>query len=152
MTLLSSKGGSQQMTTVSFPTDPGSRKVILVLSQHDIERCTYEPNAGKALLDPETFVLGYPLPRGTNSQAPVALRNIIDSRLASPGSMLLQSPFMPDEYQDVANAPRIFALAKHTLFPYCASISARRKWRSIRSTFVRGPEKAVCQLVENEPA
>jgi hypothetical protein len=102
------------MTTGSFPNDPGSRKAILVLQQHDLEKCAYEPGAAQSLFDEEAYVLQFPVrPQGEVSQA---LRNIVDAGLARPGSMLVQSPFDPDTYEEASLAPQRFALAKHMYF------------------------------------
>jgi hypothetical protein len=47
------------MTTGSFPPDPSSRKVILVLSDLDIQKCGYEGDA-EMLLDEEAYILQVP--------------------------------------------------------------------------------------------
>ena len=59
------------MATGSFPSDPSSRKAVLVLQEHDIEKCAYEPGAAQALLDEEAYVLQFPL--RTQGEIPVAL-------------------------------------------------------------------------------
>jgi hypothetical protein len=104
----------QSMTTGSFPNDPSSRKAILVLQQHDLEKCAYEPGAAQSLFDEEAYVLQFPVrPQGEVSPA---LRNIVDAGLARPGSMLVQSPFDADTYEEASLAPQRFALAKHMYF------------------------------------
>lgn len=104
----------QTMTTGSFPDDPSSRKAVLVLQQHDLEKCAYEPDAAQSLLDEEAHVLQFPVrPQGEMSSA---LRNIIDAGLARPGTILVQSPFDPDVYEEACIAPQRFALAKHMHF------------------------------------
>jgi len=114
----------QSMITGSFPNDPDGRKAILVLHQHDIERCAYEPGAAKSLLDEEACVLQFPVrPQGEVSQA---LRNIIDAGLARPGSMLVQSPFDADSYEEASVAPQRFALEKHMCFSIlCKHLGAK---------------------------
>jgi len=102
------------MATGSFPPDPGSRKVILVLHEHDIEKCAYERGAAQALLDEETHVLQFPI--RIQGEPSGALQNLIDSRLARPGGLLVQSPYDPDTYEDASIAPQRFALAKHMYF------------------------------------
>ncbi|MGK5024871.1 hypothetical protein [Janthinobacterium sp. RB2R34] len=104
----------QSMTTGSFPNDPSSRKAILVLQQHDLEKCAYEPGAAQSLFDEEAYVLQFPV--RSQSEVSPALRNIIDSGLARPGSMLVQSPFDADTYEEASLAPQRFALAKHMYF------------------------------------
>lgn len=99
------------MTTGTFPEDPSIRKAVLVLHDHDIERCSYEPGAAQALLDEEAFVLQFPL-RSQGSH-PASLQNILDAGLARPGNVLVQSPYDVDSYEEAALAPQRFALAKH---------------------------------------
>ncbi|MYM98737.1 hypothetical protein [Duganella vulcania] len=104
----------QIMTTGSFPRDPSNRKAILVLQQHDLEKCAYEPGAAQSLFDEEAYILPFPIrPQGEVSPA---LRNIIDAGLARPGSMLVQSPFDGDSYEEASLAPQRFALGKHMHF------------------------------------
>jgi len=112
------------MAAGSFPADPGRRRAIVVLQQHDIDRCAYEPGAAQALLDDEAYVLQFPLRAA--SEMPAALRNIVDSGLARPGGMLVQSPYDPDHYEEASLASRRFALAKHTYFStFCMYLGAR---------------------------
>lgn len=112
------------MPTGSFPNDPSSRKVVLVLQEHDIEKCAYEPGAARALLDDEVYVLHFPL--RTQGDIPFALQNIIDAGLARPGSMLVQSPYDIDSYEAAAFAPQRFALAKHMYFStLCMNLGAK---------------------------
>lgn len=114
----------QTMTTGSFPDDPGSRKAILILQQHDLEKCAYEPGAAQSLLDEEAYILQSPVrPQGEVS---TALRNIVDSGLARPGTMLVQSPFDPNTYEEASLAPQRFALAKHMYFStLCMHLGAK---------------------------
>ncbi len=112
------------MTSGSFPADPGRRRVILVLREHDIERCGYEPEAAQALLDDEIFVLKAPL-EAARGAAP-ALKNIEAAGLARPGSILVQSPYDSNIYEDVESAPQRFALAKHMHFSnLCRHLGAK---------------------------
>lgn len=112
------------MTTGSFPLDPYRRKVVLVLSEHDLERCAYEPHAAQALLDEETYVL--PFPSRSDENSPAALQNIIGAGLARPGAMLVQSPYEPDCYVDAKSATQRFALEKHMHFSLlCSFLGAK---------------------------
>lgn len=97
-----------------FPDDPNRRKAILVLTQHDIEKCYYEPGAARSFFDEEVFVL--PFPVQIQIQLHPAMKNILDSGLANPGVVLVQSPYEPNTYEDVSQAPVRFALAKHMHF------------------------------------
>lgn len=113
------------MTTGSFPTDPCRRKAILVLQKHDIEKCAYEPEAAETLLDEEVYILPYP---DQNKQYnSIALQNIYASGLASPGSVLIQSPFDPDNYEEATLATQRFALEKHMYFSkLCLLLGAKQ--------------------------
>lgn len=112
------------MAAGSFPADPGRRRAILVLQQHDVDRCAYEPGAAQALLDEEAYVLQLPLRAA--SEMPAALRNIIDSGLARPGGVLVQSPYDPDQYEEASLASQRFAVAKHLYFStFCMYLGAK---------------------------
>lgn len=109
------------MSTGAFPKEPWKRKAILVLDQHDIERCGYELSAAGPLLDEETFVLKFP-PESTNS----VVAELLDAGQVRPGVVLVQSPFDKDVYEDVTQAASRFALAKHTIFStFCMHLGAR---------------------------
>lgn len=95
----------------AFPSDPTARKAILVLGQHDFERCEYDPKGAEALTDDEIFVLPYPVQ--VDDTTPQALRSILSHNIARPGDLLVQSPFDLDEYAPAALAPERFALDKH---------------------------------------
>lgn len=114
----------QVMTTGTFPDDPARRKAVLVLQQHDIEKCAYEPGAAQALLDEEAYVLQFPL-RAQSELSP-ALRNIVDAGLARPGHMLVQNPYDVDAYEEAAHSPQRFALTKHMYFStLCMHLGAK---------------------------
>lgn len=102
------------MATGRFPDDPGNRRAVLVLREHDIEKCAYEPGAAQALLDEEAYVLPFPI--RMQGAVPLALRNILDGGFARPGNILVQSPYNVDAYEEAALAPERFALAKHMYF------------------------------------
>jgi len=112
------------MTTGSFPNDPSNRKAVLVLQEHDIEKCGYELGAAQALLDEEAYILQFPL--RTQEEPPVALKNIVDAGLARPGNILVQSPYDVDCYEEATLAPQRFALAKHMYFStLCMHLGAK---------------------------
>lgn len=111
------------MSTGTFPSDSHSRKAVYVLQKHDIEKCAYEPGAGQVLLDEEAYVLPFPIV--ATEDRPTALQNILDADLARPGRVLVQSPYDPNSYEDAADAPQRFALAKHMYFArLCALLGA----------------------------
>lgn len=112
------------MTISSFPSDPSRRKAILVLQDHDIEKCVYEPGAAQALLDEEAYVLRFPL--RLQGEVPTSLQNLLDAGLARPGNMLVQNPYDADTYEEAAIAPTRFALAKHMYFStLCMHLGAK---------------------------
>lgn len=115
---------SRAMATGSFPSDPTGRKAIIVLQQHDVEKCAYEPGAAQALLDEEAYVL--PFPVRLQGEVPTALQNLLDAGLVRPGGVLVQSPYDPDTYEDASLAPQRFALAKHMYFStLCMHLGAK---------------------------
>lgn len=104
-----------------FPEEPSQRKAILVLSQHDIERCSYEDDGAAVLLNDEVLPLAFPI-QGDNPLA----RALARSGLARPGVLLLQNPHDNELYEDAMNASRRFALAKFTVFSQlCMHLGAR---------------------------
>lgn len=105
---------TKNMPQESFPMDPSRRRVVLVLNKHDIDKCRYEPGAALALANPETYVLQFPITESGCSHT--AIQRIVGSGLASPGSVLVQSPFDRDYYENATLAPQRFALAKHLRF------------------------------------
>ncbi|MEO7035875.1 MAG: hypothetical protein ABI548_18210 [Polyangiaceae bacterium] len=112
------------MTAGSFPAAPAERRAIVVLKQHDVEKCSYEPGAARVLLDEEVYVLQFPVRQ--IGEVPASLQNIIDAGLARPGVVLVQSPFDADSYEDAELAPQRFALAKHMHFStFCMHLGAK---------------------------
>lgn len=116
--------GSKAMFPITFPNDPSSRKVVLVLKEHDIERCGYEPDAARVLTDDETYVLQFQ--HRYHGDVPIALQNIIDAGLARHGNILVQSPYDTDSYEEISLAPQRFALTKHMYFSMlCMHLGAK---------------------------
>lgn len=112
------------MTSGSFPSDPSSRKAILVLHEHDVEKCAYEQGAAQTLLDEDVYVLQFPV--RVQPEAPAALRKLVDAGLAHPGNLLVQSPYDADTYEEASLAAQRFALAKHMHFSaLCMHLGAR---------------------------
>lgn len=108
------------MTTESFPTNPANRRVIVVLQKQVLDRCAYEKDAGRILVDEETYVLAYPVPE-SSSQDPV-LQSIVRGGRARPNMVLIQSPFDPTVYVEASEASEQFALAKHFYFSAVCSL------------------------------
>jgi hypothetical protein len=113
------------MTTGPFPTDSNRRKVIIVLRQSDIERCRIEQGATDVLFDEEAYILTFPTSK--HALAPDALKNIIDAGLVRPGSILIQSPYDRDLYQNADSAAREFMIAKYMYFSLlCKELGAKQ--------------------------
>jgi hypothetical protein len=114
----------KSMTSVQFPHEAEARRAVLVLKELDIEMCSYEPGAAKALLDEEAYVLQFPV--RVQGECHAALQNILDSGLARPGSMLVQSPYDADTYVEASQAPQSLALAKYMYFStLCMHLGAK---------------------------
>ena len=110
-----------------LPFEPSARKAVMVLSQHDVERCEYDPRGAEALTDAEIAVLPFPI--ATGSDVTLALRNILDRNIARPGELLVQSPFDPDEYAPAVSASEQFALEKHmAVSMLCQLLGAKSFW------------------------
>ena len=104
----------EKMLLNGFPQDPSQRRAILVLQEHDVEKCAYTPDAAEALLDPETCVLSFPI--RVSEGAHPAVGGILGARIGQPGALLVQSPFDQDKYEEASVAPERFALTKHMIF------------------------------------
>lgn len=107
-----------------FPSNPASRKAILVLSQHDVDKINLDSEAVKLLTDPNMYILRVPVFQ--DDSPPAALQNITGAGLDCPGNLLIQSPYDTEKYEDAAAATRRFALAKHLLFTaLCGHLGAK---------------------------
>lgn len=112
------------MSAGCFPSDPSNRKAIVVLKQHDVERCSYESGGGRWLIDDEAYVLQFPV--SEQGQVAMGLQNILDARQARPGVILVQSPFDSEVYEDASVAADRFALTKHMYFSLlCMHLGAK---------------------------
>lgn len=101
------------MSENKFPSFHGARRAVVILKKNDIHSCLddfcYEDK--RFLYDDEAFVLEYPPPKDTQD-LPQALTNIIDSDLARPGLILVQSPYDRDSYVELDKAVEAFAIDK----------------------------------------
>lgn len=101
------------MTMGLFPNDPAKRRAILVLKEHDIERCGYEKGAGEIILNEEVYILPYPI---SSQESNRILQDIAASGLDRSGNLLVQSPFNSEHYENVSEANNKFALEKYMYF------------------------------------
>lgn len=109
-----------------FPKDPDKRRVIVVVDEHNRERLDYEPGGGEALDDPHSHVLVL----GEEIKSPVGKR-LKQLGLLKVDTVLLQSPFQPDDYVPIETARVDFALAKHHLFVELCGLMGAKKVKVI---------------------
>jgi hypothetical protein len=113
------------MNTEDFPIDPYKRKVILVLTQYELEKSRYEPGAANALLNSEFHVLSFPVL--INERTPDVLRDLVTSKIVRPGTILIQNPYDDDNYVEASSAVKKFALEKYFHFcNLCRHLGARQ--------------------------
>lgn len=109
------------MTDSTWPDEPYRRKTVFVLNQTDIDALRFEKDGPELLLDEETYILPYPPQQST----PV-VQDLVNSGIARPGTVLIQSPFDKDMYQNSTQAVERFALDKHMHFStLCMYLGAR---------------------------
>ena len=110
------------MIDSTWPDEPYRRKTVFVLNQTDIDALRFEKDGPELLLNEETYILPYP-PQQSN---PI-VQDLIDSGIARPGTVLIQSPFDKDKYQNSTQAVQHFALVKHKHFSrFCQYLGARK--------------------------
>jgi hypothetical protein len=106
--------------TSAFPDAGYSRRIVLVLSESQIEQCHFIEGGSDLLRNPELAMLPLPVPPALADHPTV--RRIEEADLLRPGMMLAQSPFDQDEYTNVELAAERFALDKHMLFSQVCSL------------------------------
>lgn len=99
------------MTDSTWPDEPYRRKTVFVLNQTDIDALRFEKDGPELLLDEEVYILPFSF-----QQSNSVVQDLIDSGLARPGTVLIQSPFDKDRYQNSTQAVEHFALDKHMYF------------------------------------
>lgn len=108
-----------------FPTDPQLRRTILVTTSDNkmrIEGSTSDEKSRVFRNIEGILLLAVPCELG----APV-LKNLEERSLLVPGSLLIQSPYDHDSYEELANAPIEFALTKLLcLSEVCRLLGARK--------------------------
>ena len=109
------------MTDSTWPSEPYRRKTVFVLNQTDIDALRFEKDGPELLLNEEIHILPYPPQQPT----PI-VQDLINSGIARPGTVLIQSPFDKDIYQNSTQAVELFARDKHFYFSrLCRSLGAR---------------------------
>ena len=109
------------MIDSTWPDEPHRRKAVLVLNQQDIDALSYEEGGADLLLNEEVHIL----PFSTQQSNPV-IQDLINSGIARPGTVLIQSPFDKNRYENSQKAVERFALDKHLHFSsLCGFLGAR---------------------------
>lgn len=108
-----------------FPTDPQLRRAILVTTSDNKMRIEESTDDEKSRVFRNIEgILALAVPCELNT--PV-LKNLEDRSLLVPGSLLIQSPYDHDSYEELANAPIEFALTKLLcLSEVCRLLGARK--------------------------
>ena len=109
------------MTDSTWPNEPQCRKTVLVLNQQDIDALRFEEGGADLLLNEEVYIL----PSSLKESNPV-VQDLVDSGLVRPGTVLIQSPFDKNRYENSMQAVERFALEKHLHFStLCMYLGAR---------------------------
>ena len=109
------------MTDSTWPSEPYRRKTVFVLNQTDIDALRFEKDGPELLLNEEIHILPYPPQQPTPIE-----QDLINSGIARPGTVLIQSPFDKDIYQNSTQAVELFALDKYFYFSrLCRYLGAR---------------------------
>ena len=109
------------MTDSTWPDEPHCRKIVLVLNQTDIDTLSYKEGGSDLLLKEGVYILSSSL----EDSNPV-VQDLIDSGLVQSGTVLIQSPFDKNRYENSQQAVERFALEKHLIFSeLCGLLGAR---------------------------
>ena len=119
-----------------FTEDARWRKGIIVLNQSQINDCRRK-GLDDVIHNEDIQVLEFPV---TGSQK--TIQEIIRRRLDQPRTLLVQSPFENDKYEEVTQAREQFMLAKHLYFSrFCQLLGARKVYiKEIRQTIDSKPK------------
>lgn len=98
------------------------RRVVIVLTDHEYEKCEYEQGAGVMFVTPGVRVLRYP--SDSNDWFAIHLEK---RRLYYPGTILLQSPYNGMIYRQIEESNIAFAQEKFKhFFSICQLLGASR--------------------------
>ena len=104
-----------------WPEEPHRRKTVLVLNQQDIEALDYEEGGVDVLCNEEIHILS---PSSQHSNPVV--QGLLNRGIARSGTVLIQSPFDMDKYENSKQAVERFALDKCLyLSELCSHLGAR---------------------------
>jgi hypothetical protein len=125
-----------------FPEDPDKRRVIVVVDGHNRERLDYEPGGGDVLDDPQSHVVV--VGEDLNTSVGKRLKQL---GLLAVDTVLLQSPFHPDDYAPIETAQVDFAISKHHLFvELCGLLGAKKV--TVKELRVTTNERSVDVIAE----
>ena len=110
------------MADSKWPDEPSRRKAVFVLDQSDIKALRLDKDGASLLLNKEVHVLS-----AFSQESNPIVQELINSGLARPGAVLIQSPFEKDTYENSTQAMERFALDKHLHFStLCGYLGARK--------------------------
>ena len=105
-----------------LPVEPERRRILMVLDEPSFTRLSYEKNGPALLYSDELHVVRLPL-----KQRGPLFEKLGAKALLHTGSVLLQSPFDPDDYEKIESAEEHFARLKLYHFTHlCQLLGARR--------------------------
>ena len=91
------------MADSKWPDEPPRRKAVFVLDQSDIEALRLDKDGASLLLNKEVHVLS-----AFSQESNPIVQELINSGLARPGAVLIQSPFEKDIYENSTQAMERF--------------------------------------------
>jgi hypothetical protein len=111
----------ESMAFGNYPDNPSERKIIYVMDRQGLQSCHFMEGGQKYLTSNQAYVLVIP----AEEDHPVV--NTIEARgQDEPGSVLVQSPFNRNVYEDLESAKVAFAVEKQLLYSeVCRLLGAR---------------------------
>jgi hypothetical protein len=102
-----------------------ARRLIIVLTQAELDRCEYDVEGAELLRAPGVWLVSDSAAQTDVSDPLVA--GLDRSGLLSAGNVLMQMPYDPDVYEPVEDAPQRAAERKHLIFTeLCQLLGATR--------------------------
>jgi len=94
--------------------EQNERKVILVLDYFNYDKFIESDDTRAIRLDESILALAYPVSRNIENEDVIQM--LSRRNQLKPGAILIQNPFLPDEYEPVSVAQGNIAMAKHFYF------------------------------------
>ena len=98
-------------TSDRWRDEPQGRRVILVLSEREVDALSFRGGGAALLSNPEIAILPFGLQTSDST-----VRDAVDRTLWRPGAVLIQSPFDSNAYANAVDAIGEFALEKFLHF------------------------------------